>query len=65
MQWIIGLPWLYLCTKDKQDLLNARKAINLFDYAEGIVNFQANCTQLIWTLTMQVLAEKQADKLGH
>jgi len=65
MQWVIGLPWLYLCTKDKQDLITARKTIKKFGYAEGIINNQPNCTKLTWTLAMHVLAEKQAYELGH
>jgi len=58
MQWTMGLPWLYLCTKETNYLLRAIKIKQKFGtMPEGIINGWPNCTKhLLWSEAMYKLA---------
>jgi len=61
MQWTMGLPWIYLCTKNVKYFEKAREIKEKFiTMPEGIVNGQPNSTSfLIWSEAMYKIAEKQ------
>ncbi len=65
MQWTMGLPWLYLCTGQKEYFEKAREIrIKYRTMPEGFIDGEPNCTPfLIWSEAMYKLAEKQVNPL--
>ncbi len=64
MQWVIGLPWLYLCTQKIDYLLRAIELKKEFYSClpEGIINGEPNKTDLIWSEAMYKLAVDKYEK---
>ena len=62
MLWGLGSPWLYLTTGNKKDLEKSRNIVKKFGYVEGVVDGEANCTQLLWFMAKHILAEKYAER---
>lgn len=64
MQWTMGLPWLYLITKEKQYLLRAIKIKQKFGtMPEGVIDGWPNCTKhLLWAEAMYKLAADEFKK---
>lgn len=61
MQWTMGLPWLYLCTGQKEYFEKAREIrIKYRTMPEGIVDGKPNCTScLLWSEAIYRIAEKK------
>lgn len=64
MQWTMGLPWLYLCTKDAEYLKRAITIKQEFKtMPEGIIDGKPNCTKhLLWAEAMYGSAIKEFKK---
>ena len=64
MQWTMGLPWLYLCTGQKEYLEKTREIkLRYGTMPEGIVDGNPNCTScLFWSEAMYKIAEKKFSK---
>lgn len=65
MQWTMGLPWLYLCTKETEYLRRAIKIKQEFKtMPEGIIDNLPNSTpHLLWSEAMYGLAIKEFKKI--
>ena len=67
MEWAMGLPWLYLSTKDKKYLDQIREIKKEFGtIPEGFIDEMPNCTPcLLWAEVMSKLAEKENELIEY